>query len=242
MNPFDIVSLDLFSTLVYIDRDAFNPHQALKDAILKSGELNSHFHLVDEIVKTYYIKIRKEMYDYNKETEFRNEEILIEIFEEKKVTVSSSVEKVTSDVIKSYFDSAMSIIHPFPDLHNTLKFIKDKGYTLILTSNHSYPPNGWEILRKYDILKYFNRIVFSGEIGYKKPSEKIFTHALKDLEYANKDRIIHVGDDPKADIEGALEFGIKALWILSPSKKEKSEKIHGIHGTIPEIRNIPRFL
>ena len=58
MNPFDIVSLDLFSTLVYVNRDAFNPHQALKDAILKSGELNSHFHIVDEIIN----KLKSETY------------------------------------------------------------------------------------------------------------------------------------------------------------------------------------
>ncbi len=242
MNPFDIVSLDLFSTLVYVDRDAFNPLQSLKDAILKSGDVSSYFHLIDEITKIYYLKIRKEMYDYKKETEFRNEDILREIYEEKKVNVSSTVEKITADIIESYFSSVMSITHPFPDLLNTLKFIKDKGYTLILTSNHSYPPNGWAILRKYDILKYFDRIVFSGEIGWKKPSEKIFTHALKGLKYANKDRIIHVGDDPKTDIEGALEFGIKALWIQSPSKKDKNEEIPGIHGIIPEIRDIQRFL
>ncbi|MHA2304236.1 MAG: HAD family hydrolase [Candidatus Hodarchaeales archaeon] len=242
MNSFDIVSLDLFSTLVYLDREVFNPHLALKNAILKSGKNSSHIHLIDDVIKSYYLRIRKEMSDYNKETEFRNEDILREIYEEKNITVASNIKKMTADIIASYFDSAMSIIHPFPDMQNTLEFIKNKGYTLILTSNHSYPPNGWALLRKYDILKYFDKIVFSGEVGWKKPSRKIFSYALKDLEYSNKDRIIHVGDDPEADIKGALEFGIKALWVLSPTKKGHSKKISGVHGVISEIKNIPSFL
>jgi putative hydrolase of the HAD superfamily len=242
MKSFDIVSLDLFSTLVYLDRKIFNPYNALKIAFLQSNEFKRQLSLIDEIIKLYYEKVRNEMHDYEKEAEFNNEAILLEVCKEKKILNISNLKEITAKIIASYFDSAMPIIHPYPDLHETLGFLKEKGYTLVLTSNHSYPPNGWAVLKKYDLDQYFHRIVFSGEIGWKKPSKKIFKQAFKGLEYSSKTRIIHIGDDPKRDIRGALEFGIKALLILPPHKQAELKKLDGIHGIIPEIRNVSMFL
>ncbi len=242
MNSFDIVSLDLFSTLVYVDRTTFNPFQAMKTAFLQLDEFTGQSNLVDEIIKSYYEKVRREMHNYRKEAEFNNESILLEAFQEKNVLTTSHQEEVIAKIIASYFDSALPIIRPYPDLHETMIFLKEKGYTLVLTSNHSYPPNGWAVLKKYKLDQYFHRIVFSGEIGWKKPSKRIFTQAFKGLKYSSKNHIIHIGDDPERDIRGALEFGIKALLILPPHKQAEIKKPDGIHGIIPEIRNISMFL
>ncbi|MFX0087256.1 MAG: HAD family hydrolase, partial [Candidatus Hodarchaeota archaeon] len=194
MISFDIVSLDLFSTLVYVDRKTFNPFQAMKTAFLQLDEFIEQSNLVDEIIKSYYGKVRKEMHNFEKEAEFSNESILLEVCKEKNILPTSHLEEVTAKIIASYFDSALPIIRPYPDLHETMIFLREKGYTLVLTSNHSYPPNGWAVLRKYKLDQYFHRIVFSGEIGWKKPSKKIFIQAFKGLKYSSKNRIIHIGD------------------------------------------------
>ena len=242
MNFFDIVSLDLFSTLVYVDRKSFDSHQALKSALLQSDEFNIQSDLLDEIIEAYYLKVRNEMHDYSKEKEFRNEDVLKDVFEEKKSISTIDIEKIVSKTIAFYFDEAMSLIHPYPGVHEILTYLLEKKYQLVLTSNHSYPKNGWDILKKHDLTRYFSRIVFSGDIGWKKPSKKIFTYAFKDMNYSNKDRIIHIGDNLEADIRGALDYGIKAIWIFSNYKKNEIEEPKGIHGKISHIKDITQFL
>ncbi len=242
MNFFDIVSLDLFSTLVYVDRKSFDSHQALKSALLQSDEFNIQSDVLDEIIEAYYLKVRSEMHDYSKEKEFRNEDVLKDVFEEKKSISTIDIEKIVSKTIAFYFDEAMSLIHPYPGVHEILTYLLEKKYQLVLTSNHSYPKNGWDILKKHDLTRYFSRIVFSGDIGWKKPSKKIFTYAFKDMNYSNKDRIIHIGDNLEADIRGALDYGIKAIWIFSTYKKNEIEEPKGIHGKISHIKDITQFL
>jgi len=242
MNSFDIVSLDLFSTLVYVDRKTFDSYQALKSALLQSDEFNLQSGLLDEIIEAYYLQVRSEMSDYNKEEEFRNEDLLKNVCEEKKIGITSNIEKIVAKTIAFYFDEAVSLIHPYPGVHEILTYLLEKKYQLVLTSNHSYPKNGWDVLKKYDLTKYFNRIVFSGDIGWKKPSKKIFTYAFKDMNYSNKDRIIHIGDNLEADIRGALDYGIKAIWIFSTYKKNEIEEPTGIHGKITHIKDITQFL
>ena len=62
------------------------------------------------------------------------------------------------------------------------------------------------------------------------------------MEYSNKDRIIHIGDNLEADIRGALDYGIKAIWIFSTYKKNEIEEPTGIHGKISHIKDITQFL
>ena len=59
-------------------------------------------------------------------------------------------------------------------------------------------------------------MIFSDEVGVSKPNIKIFeylyenTQKIKQLE---KSKIIHVGDNIKADYEGALKFGFDAKLV-----------------------------
>ena len=56
-------------------------------------------------------------------------------------------------------------------------------------------------------------IIVSGEVGCWKPDPQIFRLALNATGLKNPDRVIFVGDNPVADIDGAKRFGMKAAWI-----------------------------
>ena len=58
----------------------------------------------------------------------------------------------------------------------------------------------------------FDVIVMSGEVGVHKPDLRVFNHATQQLGVANED-CIFVGDNPDADIVGALNAGMEAVWI-----------------------------
>ena len=58
----------------------------------------------------------------------------------------------------------------------------------------------------------FDTIVLSGEAGVHKPDRRVFDLATQRLGVSNED-CVFVGDNPDADIVGALGAGMEAVWI-----------------------------
>lgn len=72
-------------------------------------------------------------------------------------------------------------------------------------------------IRKSIISKYFEDIVISEEILISKPNPKIFEHALKNINYVDKSKVLVVGDSLTSDIQGGINFGIDTCWY-NPNK------------------------
>ena len=56
-------------------------------------------------------------------------------------------------------------------------------------------------------------IIVSEEVGYAKPDPRIFRDALNAMGISSPERVMYVGDNPVADIDGAKRFGMKAAWV-----------------------------
>ena len=56
-------------------------------------------------------------------------------------------------------------------------------------------------------------IIVSGEMGYEKPDPRIFRDALEAAGLTAPERVLFVGDNPTADIDGAKRFGMQAAWV-----------------------------
>ena len=56
-------------------------------------------------------------------------------------------------------------------------------------------------------------IIVSGEMGYEKPDPRIFRDALEAAGLTAPERVLFVGDNPTADVDGAKRFGMQAAWI-----------------------------
>ncbi len=56
-------------------------------------------------------------------------------------------------------------------------------------------------------------IIVSEAAGYKKPDPRIFRDALELAGLSSAERVLFVGDNPLADIDGAKRFGMKAAWV-----------------------------
>lgn len=245
MKSFDIISFDLFNTLVYVNRSAYDPVTAMSDALLQSREFKNNILPIipiNEVVELYYFAVRKEMRDRAKEEEFSNAQILLNIWNKFEIKINQDLVTAANQIIYSYFDSLMHLILPFPGIHEILTHLKE-SYILVLSSNHSFAENGWAVLHRYDLTDYFSKIIFSGDIGWKKPSLKFFRNAFSGFGDTNKSRILHIGDDPETDIKGALNFGIKALWIRPPHKSSiEYSELSGIEGVISEVKEVNDFL
>lgn len=68
-------------------------------------------------------------------------------------------------------------------------------------------------LAKFEMTHYFDSIVVSDEIGFKKPQGDFFEYAMKTIPNPpNKSEILIIGDSLNSDIRGGRDFGIKTCW------------------------------
>ena len=61
------------------------------------------------------------------------------------------------------------------------------------------------------ILKYFKTVTTSEDVGVKKPHRRIFEVALENAE-AKVEESIMIGDNMEADVQGAKNFGMQAIF------------------------------
>ena len=105
----------------------------------------------------------------------------------------------------------------FPLAHQTLSYLKNK-YTLHVISNGFKESTEMKIANnRLDV--YFEHVIISEVVGVNKPDRAIFDHALN-LAEADVSESIMIGDSIEADIRGAQDYGMKAIYF-NPQGKEK---------------------
>ena len=109
----------------------------------------------------------------------------------------------------------------FPQVHETLSYLFEK-YHLHLISNGFRESTEMKV-EKTDLGKYFKTIVISEIVGINKPDKAIFEYALLGAG-AQKNHSIMIGDSIEADIRGAQNFGMDAIFF-DPSGKETPEDV-----------------
>jgi len=98
----------------------------------------------------------------------------------------------------------------FPDAHEVLTYLKGK-YIMHLISNGFKESTEIKIAGS-NISHYFDKVIISEAVGVNKPDKAIFDHALN-LAGAVIDESIMIGDSIEADIRGALNFGMDAIYF-----------------------------
>ena len=96
----------------------------------------------------------------------------------------------------------------------SLELVKDlaKNYRLTIITNGLCAVQDNRI-KKSVIAEYFEDIVVSEEIGVSKPNPEIFQHALNNINYPHKNKVLMVGDSLRSDIQGGINFGIDTCWF-----------------------------
>ena len=108
-----------------------------------------------------------------------------------------------------------------------LKYVKEKNYKIGILSNFDHAETAYKNLDRFNIINYFNKIIISEEIGYRKPNKITFEIALKELNSTAIDTIF-VGDNYNCDILGASECSIDSIWL-------KTDVNINYHSEIPKF-------
>lgn len=157
-----------------------------------------------------YKKINKELWMSLEKGEIPKNEVLTKRFEEFfklfgiKVNPQEKENIFRKNINNSYklIDGAIEI----------LEYLKGKGKKIYTASN------GLEYtqmirMKKSGIYDYFSKHFISEKVGYEKPSTLFFEYCMSNIEGANKQNTIMIGDSLTSDIKGANDYGIDSCYL-----------------------------
>jgi putative hydrolase of the HAD superfamily len=98
----------------------------------------------------------------------------------------------------------------FPDTRPCLARLQELGIPCGVISNWDFSLH--RLLRVHDLDQYFEFVLCSDEEGYQKPDGTFFAMAVDRAGVPAKE-ILHVGDNPLDDVQGALGAGMQAVLI-----------------------------
>jgi putative hydrolase of the HAD superfamily len=99
----------------------------------------------------------------------------------------------------------------FPHTHELLTYLKEKSYELHLITN-GFEQTQWNKIRNSGIAHYFSEVITSEGSNSLKPHREIFEYALQRAA-ASATESIMIGDNPDADIQGAINAGWDNVFV-----------------------------
>jgi putative hydrolase of the HAD superfamily len=112
--------------------------------------------------------------------------------------------------------------HLNPDAQDVLIWLKNRGSRIGLICNTGITPGDAlrQLLEDEGLAGYFHTMIFSNEVGIRKPDPEIF-HLAADRLGVKAFQAVHVGDNLKADVCGAKNAGFKTIYFDSEEGKDR---------------------
>ncbi|MEN9322456.1 MAG: hypothetical protein RL699_236 [Bacteroidota bacterium] len=111
--------------------------------------------------------------------------------------------------------------HLFDGVHEVLDYLQTKYDLHVITNGFAQVQD--RKLTQSNLTPYFKTNTNSEMAGAKKPNPLIFAHALQ-VASAKKTNSVMIGDSLDADVQGALDFGMQAVFF-NPFNEKVSEEI-----------------
>lgn len=208
---FPVVLFDLGSTLIYFDGDwpevAQEGNLALLHSLHQSG-LN-----LDGGGFLEQFKIRLDAYFTQRETEFIEQTtayILRNLLTEG--GYPDIPETVLLSALEAFYAASQAHWQLEADALPTLQALRTAGYRLGMISNASDDADVQRLVDNTDLRPFFDIILTSAALGTRKPQAPLFQAALAHWGVQPAQAAM-VGDMLSADILGAQNAGLFAIWI-----------------------------
>ncbi len=138
-----------------------------------------------------------------------------------KLGEKDKVEEAVAGISDSYWANYKANCYVDDAVKATLADLHSR-YRMGIVSNFMVDGGIEELLVIHGVERYFDFIVTSIKVGWRKPHRGIYDAALK-LAEVPKDQILFVGDDYVCDYVGAIDFGFNA--ILLDKMKDRSNLV-----------------
>ena len=195
-----------------------------------------------EEFKNAYFNVRNRLYRESEDS-LREAEFCIRIIDALK-HFGYSFNQKDAVIVRSadaFADAFVPMMQMEPYVPKLLQQLKTEGkYKIGLVSNFAYSPALKKTLERFSIAKYFDALIISSEVGWRKPSPKIFKKALQALGVKASETVF-IGDSPHHDIEGAKNNGMKTI-LVEKASINKDEKLGNPDRRIFELKELQKIL
>lgn len=143
------------------------------------------------------------------------------------------------EILRAYDWNVVPGTVVFPDVLPALDVLRLRRIRLGVVTNSSQPMSLRDSeLRHHRLLPYFPDCrLAAADVGYLKPHPRIFHEALKRVSAAPEETVF-IGDNPIADVSGALGVGMRAVQRLNSDAARSS----GGHPCLRSFDELPALL
>jgi len=219
------------------------------DLLQKSNILEDDSSLIKEFFNTFK---KKRMSFFRKSVKTKIEFPTTYVFQ--KVLEQTVNNELIANLTEEFYVELANLYHfyeenewiPFKDTRETLKKLAELNkFKIGLLSNHPHHLTIKNILKKHDLIQFFDAVVTSAKYGKRKPHPEIFHHTLKKMGLNSDDAnyCLMCGDE-YADIIGGHRAGFKTILFerefVFPFEKEinlsETLKINNISEVLDYIK------
>src|SRR3990170_1085034 len=144
-------------------------------------------------------------------------------------------DKLILDATEAFMEPWIQARTMEEDVPSVLGRLKER-FKVGVVSNFSCSSAVWKTLERFGVLTFFDVVVVSVDVGWRKPSSRIFQAALRELGVSASETVF-VGDELDHDVEGAKKVGMYAVWLRRPSSIETVGRIKA-DGTIGKLEEL----
>jgi len=228
-----VVSLDLWDTIIEDDLNLEDKRGEIR--IKKLYEYLSPLNISIKEVSDAYNKMSEWLFSTQKRTQ-KSINVSQQIYFIFKQFGTMPNSLVLEDIKMSYENAIFEVPPKVVDnVNEFLEKLKKLNLKLCILSDAGRTP-GWalkEILNRYNLSHFFDKIFFSDEIGFVKPNKNSFNKIIKEFN-VKKEEVVHIGDSVEKDIIGAKDFGINYIHF----SRKNNEKIEPSGRNFEEIYDI----
>lgn len=221
---------DLYGTLADIHTDEWNDafwetlaeYYSNKGAAYTSAELHTNYDRLCEEEKSVISEAHPE-YKY---IDIKIEKVFTKLYEDKGIACSTELALETATFFRT---SSREYVRLYDGIAELLDDLKKNGANVYLLTN-AQRSFTWDELGMLGIRDKFDGIVISSDEGCCKPDSAFFNVMLSRYSLEPSETIM-VGNDPTADILGAVGVGLDSLYIhtnISPELTEEPQSTYRI--------------
>lgn len=142
--------------------------------------------------------------------------------------LSLSAEDV-GHLVRAHYTPVSAQVTIYADTLGTLAHVRDRGLKIGLISNTIWPGQlHKEDLQRFGIIQFFDHLLFSADVGIRKPHPQIFWTALSALHVTPREALF-VGDRFPEDVAGPKRVGMFSVW------KERADRERDPH-VVPDAQ------
>jgi HAD superfamily hydrolase (TIGR01549 family) len=208
MHQIKALGFDLFNTLLIAEKSALNEAVARLAHSLNHNGLSLDWDVFDQVHRQTALRFIAETRKDWRETHNR-------------FWISDALKTLGYDIppedpiihgaVEAYFSAFYEYCHLIPGTLDMLATVQG-AFRLGLLSNFTHAPAALRLIDHLGLSPFFQVRLISGELGYRKPHPMVFQRLVRDLG-VEKSEILYIGDDPEPDILGALQAGLRPVWM-----------------------------